>query len=150
MVVKKIASVENQTVHEISASINSMQSSDLTSEPSKFIQELTNLNAINFEALKSLKEKPQDPHKIWIKNFNHACKCTGTCSSEICDELKKVVFHTKYCIIRRHGTCSTCTQVASICKKHIETCVETDCEILICTSIKQKILLRESEKLKLS
>ncbi|KAG8137066.1 hypothetical protein E2320_005607 [Naja naja] len=83
-----------------------------------------------------------------IQSLIHACRCHNpNCSVPSCQNMNRVVQHTKRCKHKTNGRCPVCKQVIALCFYHAKHCQEIRCIVPFCLNIKRK--LRQQQLLRL-
>ena len=98
-------------------------------------------------------QMPQNPHEArkqsiqkCIQSLVHAYQCRDmTCKLENCIKMKRVIRHTRDCILRNNRNCSICRQFVTLCLFHARNCNKNQCSVSLCSNIKQKLKEQQIE-----
>lgn len=88
-------------------------------------------------------DQKKTPHQQMVDNLKvlvQACQCDDAdCSIVACENMKKLVNHSKECEDQTNGGCSRCKLLFVLCCYHARSCHLENCSVIHCTRIKGKM-----------
>lgn len=110
-----------------------------TAQPSPGARASLSSNKVETESM-----DPQESRRLnlqrCLQSLIHACQChNANCSLPSCQEMKRVVQHSKRCRRKTNGGCPVCKKLIELCCYHAKYCQENTCPVLWCPKIKYKM-----------
>lgn len=89
------------------------------------------------------KKTPTEQMKANLEMLVHACQCDNSlCALAACKKMKVHVNHCKECEYQTNGGCSYCRTLFVLCSYHAKGCHQTNCSVVNCMRIKEKMKQR--------
>ncbi|CBY16085.1 unnamed protein product [Oikopleura dioica] len=85
---------------------------------------------------------PSDPEKA-LEFLEHASECDDAdCQSEGCTKMKIIISHAEAhwnYDEKSESSCLLCKNFSTVCRKHANMCITTNCRVFNCTRIKSRL-----------